>query len=354
MLGSRKVFVDSFCEVKDFTKDFQDEEFYDFSQVKIVPGAVYIISRQQFSVHAALIKQLTELKNIIPVLANPAEGSQTMLHQINGLGILDLVQRGKILIISGGNMQSDVPHLYYENFLPKILDYTENTQAAAEYKKQWSIKRPYKFLFLNGRARSHRRLLMHRLKHLLSQAIWTNLDNTHGEPIKLLDSKYEFAFYKNNTNITGSGFIKNTLFNNDWGEIYLYAPPYIDTYFSLVTETVFDYPYSFRTGKIWKPITMGHPFIVASGAGYYRDLHQLGFRSFGNLIDESFDSIDNNQDRVERIAQVVEDLCQQDLASFVKECYNTCKYNQQLLAELSPKIRAEFPNRLKKYINERP
>jgi hypothetical protein len=35
--------------------------------------------------------------------------------------------------------------------------------------------------------------------------------------------------------------IKGKLFNNEWGEIYLNANPYLDTYFSLITETVFDY-----------------------------------------------------------------------------------------------------------------
>jgi hypothetical protein len=191
------------------------------------------------------------------------------------------------------------------------------------------------------------------LEPLLEQAVWSNLDNTHGEAIKLLDAKYEFDFYKKNTSIEGIGFIKFQLFNNDWGEIYLASKPYTDTYFSLITETVFNYPYSFRTEKIWKPIAIGHPFIVAGNQHYYRDLHNLGFKTFGNLIDESFDSVYNNTNRLERIAQVIEDLCRQDLASFVKECYNICKYNQQHLAELSIKVRAEFPNRFKQYINER-
>lgn len=353
MLGNRKLIVDEFCEVREFTKAFQDAEFYDFAEVEKVPGAVYLISRQQFAKNVLLIKQLAEAGTILPILGNPAEGSDTMLKQIKGLGIVDLVQQGKILIVAGGDLQSDIPVLYHENFLPKILDYNENLQAIQEYQTQYSTDRPYKFLFLNGRARSHRRHLLHRLQPVLDQAIWTNLDNTHGQPIQLLDPKYEFDFYQNNTATNESGFVKYKLFNNDWGEIYLASKPYTDTYFSLVTETVFDYPYSFRTEKIWKPIAIGHPFIAVANAGYYRDLHHLGFKTFGNLIDESFDSIGNNQERLERISQLVEWLCQQDLASFVKECYNVCKYNQQQLAELGPKIRAEFPNRFEQYINER-
>jgi hypothetical protein len=353
MLGNRKLIVDAFCEVKEFTQGFQDAKFYDFAKEDPVPGAVYLISRQQFTANIERIKQLATAGTILPILGNPAEGSDTMLRQIEGLGILDLVREGKILIIAGGYLQADVPSLYYENFLPKILDYTENLQAIAEYQQAWSTDRPYKFLFLNGRARAHRRQLLHRLESVLDQAIWTNLDNTYGEPIRLLDPKYEFDFYKNNIAIKDTGFVKYKLFNNDWGEIYLNSKLYTDSYFSLVTETVFDYPYSFRTEKIWKPVAIGHPFIVVGNQGYYRDLHQLGFKTFGNLIDESFDSISNNTDRLERIAQVVTDLCRQNLASFVKDCYNVCKYNQQHLAELGSKIRNDFPNRFEQYINER-
>jgi hypothetical protein len=185
---------------------------------------------------------------------------------------------------------------------------------------------------------------------LLDTAIWTNLDSAIG-PIKLLDPYYEFDFYKQQASVPDSGFVKYNLFNNDWGEIYLSATPYMDTYFSLVTETVFEYPYSFRTEKIWKPIAIGHPWIAVANAGYYRDLHNMGFQTFGHVIDESFDQIENNHDRLERIAQVVEDLCQQDLVSFLEQCYNVCKYNQQHLAEMRVKVRKEFPDRFFKFIS---
>jgi hypothetical protein len=82
-------------------------------------------------------------------------------------------------------------------------------------------------------------------------------------------------------------------------------------------------------------------------------MHRLGFQSFGHVIDESFDSIENNQDRLERVAEIVRDLCQQDLASFLDACYNVCKYNQQHLAELQPRVQKEFPDRFRQFINER-
>jgi hypothetical protein len=213
-------------------------------------------------------------------------------------------------------------------------------------------KQTDKFLFLNGRGRRHRKQLISRLTNLLPESIWSNLDSTAGT-VQLLDPKYEFEFYQNNTSVPQSGYVKYKLFNNDWGEIYLNPQPYLDTYFSLITETVFEYPYSFRTEKLWKPVAIGHPFIVASSYGYYRDLHKLGFRTFGHLIDESFDLVDNNQQRLEHIACVVEHLCKQDLSAFITAAEETCKYNQEHLAELRLQVRKEFPQRFIKFINER-
>jgi hypothetical protein len=171
--------------------------------------------------------------------------------------------------------------------------------------------------------------------------------------IKTLPVQYEVDRYRQSVDRTfDSGFIKSDLFNQEWGEIYIESAPYVDTYFSLVTETVFDYPYSFRTEKIWKPVAVGHPFIAVANRGFYRDIQNLGFKTFSHVIDESFDLIDNSQDRIERIAEVVEDLCQQDLASFYKECYNVCKYNQELYTEMRHQVPRELPNQFHQFINQ--
>ena len=374
MLGNRKLILDTFCEVYDLLRPMANAEFWDFEAHKIIPGAVYLIGRKQFTDNVDAIKKLAQAGTILPILSNPAEGSETMFSQIHRLGIETLVDERKILILAGGFMPDRYPYLYYENFLPKILDYSENLSEISQGTEQIfsNTVKPYNFLFLNGRARPHRRYLITRLAPLLDSALWTNLDSSlcgskeikcmiNGQDqllvpgkIKLLDKKYEFDFYQENMNMTDLGFVKNQLFNNQWGEIYIKAAAYIDTYFSLVTETIFFYPYSFRTEKIWKPIAIGHPFVAVANNGYYRDLHNIGFRTFGHVIDESFDQIENNQDRINRIVQVVEDLCQQDLASFLKECYNVCKYNQQHLAEMRTRVRKDFPARFLDFLAKHP
>lgn len=385
MLGSRKLVLDTHCEVYDLLKPWADEEFWNFEKHTVVPNALYLIGSQQFFRHREAIKDLVANNVIVAALSNPAEGSATIKWKVQRLGLFDLMQQGKIFLISGGDIESGYPALVYDAFLPKILDYQENQQAVAQASQIFSkVNKPYKFLFLNGRARYHRKYLLETFQQtgLLDQALWTNLDvskldprhsvwNPPGSmdpvPVKFLPVEYEVSRYRKTLtssmqdvdhaggrqeNTIGTMFNKHLVFGGEWGEIYLQPEPYVDTYFSLVTETVFDYPYSFRTEKIWKPIAMGHPWIAVANCGFYRDLRNLGFRTFDSIIDESFDQIDNNQRRIDHIVAVVEQLCQQDLDHFVKECYTVCKYNQEHLAEMSRRVRQEFPQRFFQFIKD--
>ena len=383
MLDNHKIVLDYFCEIDRLLEPFADERFYDLAQHEVVPDAIYIIGRNQFNQNKSKIQHWVNTGVIKGfVLCNPAEGSEPMMWMYNRDQAFHANTHTPC--ISGGRLPDHVPHMMFEHFGVVVHDYDENLQAIEHYKQNYSVDRPYKFLFFNGRPRPHRIYLLNQLQisGLLDQALWTNLSDggaystnlklmQNGKniiydpfPIHYLPPEYEVERYRNATltiptpwdaqgPMGGDLYAKQHLFGKDWGEIYIEPRAYENTYFSLVTETVFEYPYSFRTEKLWKPVAMGHPWIVASNAGFYRDMHNLGFQTFGHVIDESFDSIDNNQDRVERIAQVVQDLCSQDLASFLQECYTICKYNQQHHIEMAAQWRQEFPDRFQQFINER-
>jgi len=377
MLGNRRLVSDTMSEVYDLLLPWTDESFWDFSQVTLQPGSIYIFGRQRLLDNLDRIRELSAGQDYIMVFGNSAEGAWTLESQLKQLHIDQLVRDGKILVIAGAEISSEYQHITHEHFLPRILDYEENLQAQHSTNEIFSkIDKPYKFLFLNGRARPHRKYLYERLQRTgaLKHGLYTMLDampcvrrtfefreddiDVMATPTKIqhLPAEYEVAHYRNpvfGPIVLDRSNIKQELFNREWGEIYLEPAPYIDTYFSLVTETICaESVYSFRTEKIAKPLAIGHPFIVAANAGFYRDLHHMGFQTFGHVIDETFDLIEHHQDRCDRIVDIVTDLCQQDLASFLKECYNTCKYNQQHLAELRLKERHEFPERFSKFISQ--
>jgi hypothetical protein len=375
MLLNRSLIVDSFGEIVDLLRPFADDTFYNFESVVPVDNAIYVIGRQQMIDHPQKIRNMCESGRYVMIFCATAEGAWTLETQLRQLRIEDLVLNKKLLIIAGADMPPEYPSLMHEHFLPRILDYQENLQAQKFTQQIFDqTNKPYKFLFLNGRTRPHRKYLLEKLQRTgaLDQALWTMLDampcvwrtfefreqgiDVMATPSKLqhLPTHYEVDRYRTpqfGPIVPDRTNLKQELFNREWGEIYLEPAPYIDTYFSLVTETICaESVYSFRTEKTAKPLAMGHPFIIASTPGFYRDLHNIGFKTFNHVIDESFDQIEHAQTRMNRIINIVTDLCQQDLVSFIKECYNVCKYNQQRLAEIRIQTRQEFSERFSQFI----
>ena len=368
--------VDSFCEFADILKPWTAANFWDVNDHEFVPGMVYLIERQRFVENGPRLREHIERGESRFVFSLPFEGSETLVNHLYQYRLADLVRSKKLLLISGGDMSPEWPHVSYDMFATKFHDFEENI-AEAETSSRFIFEKtdkPYKFLFLNGRERPQRKYLLERFRMsgLLNQSIWSNLSpistpckdislwhngvDLVSAPgtIKFLNPEYEVPRYRDRSTqiVPQSRFVKSELFDNEWGDIYVNAAPYVDTYFSLVTETVFNYPYSFRTEKIWKPIAMAHPWIAVANQGYYRDIQNLGFQTFGHLIDESFDDIENNQQRIERIAEVVEDLCQQDLQTFLEAAQEICKYNQQHLLEYRDRVRREFPQKFFQFLEK--
>lgn len=354
MLNNYKCIVDSHCEVYDLLKPWADDIFWNFSTQEIVQNSIYMIGREQFRLNLDKIKEIARTDQAKIILSNPAEGSETILYQILGYHIEDLVTEKKILIIGGGDIDKIYPCLKYEKFIVETLRLPNNTAAAENNQEIYSkTKKPFKFLFLNGRNRPHRKELLSKLKtkNLLDHALWTCLDSSMDQ-VKLLPKDYEVPLFQNNIISFEKKFIKESLFNGVYGDPHLYLPQYVDTYFSLVSETVFKYPYSFRTEKIWKPIVIGHPWVAVANYGYYRDLRNLGFKTFHNLINERFDTIDNDLDRLNFISDVVNDLCNSDLDKFMEETKSICKFNQLHARELYKQEIESFPNRFKNFIKD--
>jgi hypothetical protein len=366
MLGNRKIIVDEWAEVWDLLKSSADGSFWQWPE-QLDPDAVYIVGRVVLKENwPAITEWATQYPGRI-VLSNPAEGSETILLQLRKLVIADYVRDGRIGLLTSGNMESGWNYCKTDCYFSNIVEYLENLRAHESYPQVYHKQnKPYDFLFLNGRLRPHRKYLIDTMRDrkLLDRALWTNLQSTvdmpwssqlqtsESEPIKLLPEQYEIDRALSNMDSVTVGFVKYHLFGNTWGDAEINPAAYIDTYFSVVTETIYDYPYTFRTEKIWKPMIMCHPFVAAANRGYYRDLHSAGFQTFGHLIDESFDLIDDPRDRANRIVDTVADICYNGAASFLESARSVCKYNYQQLREHNARERAELPERLAQYINE--
>jgi hypothetical protein len=78
-------------------------------------------------------------------------------------------------------------------------------------------------------------------------------------------------------------------------------------YFNLVLESDFDFPTLMTSEKVIRPLMLGMPFVLGSTPGHLAYIRSLGFRTYNDIWDESYDL---EEDKHKRLRKVF-DLCQQ-------------------------------------------
>jgi len=307
-------------------------------------------SNNQFDLTVKLME-----KNYI-IFVNTFESTETSI--LGGL-YNDLIRRRlfNFGIIGGDTGFDEVMCLNIHEFFHVTLSDPNRLRAIEATQNIYSKNnKPFKFLFLNGRAMAHRINLWKKLEKNqtleLSLRSWLSVDIGEGinsdwvdqkqlslqdefPPIVLLPPEYENPLLNvaeiNNVYLDDwprYRHFKEHHWRHHWIDGHVVPVQYANTYFSVVTETN-GFKQPFLTEKTYKSILAGHPFIIAGTAGYYRELHKLGFETFGKFIDESFDSELNMDQRMSMIAEQVQRLCQSDLEQFLSQCKEICLYNKQ-------------------------
>ena len=85
---------------------------------------------------------------------------------------------------------------------------------------------------------------------------------------------------------------------------------YLNSYLNIVGETSFinvpySYNMSFVTEKTFNAIANNQLFIIVGHAGSLQLLRDLGYKTFGSIIDESYDNITNNGQRLEAVTNEI-------------------------------------------------
>lgn len=170
----------------------------------------------------------------------------------------------------------------------------------------------FNFLCLVGRAKPWRDKFVDKLKANLN--LETSLVSYYGKnignaflldldiPYERTNSKFEFEnkfyspVYISNTDYSYnlSYFTKNELFYN--------------TKFSVVVETESELEEYHITEKTLKCLMLGHPFVVLGTPKYLAYLHSLGFTTFNHLFDESYDNVNDLEDRMDTVIDLIKQL----------------------------------------------
>lgn len=190
-------------------------------------------------------------------------------------------------------------------------------------------KRKKIFLCYNRRNKSHRMKLVHALyKFDLLKFGFISLGNhhmythSHGfdeEFINMLPMKFDGTDLKTNQ---ASSFIE-----------YDYA----ESYFSIVTESFNESNVVFFSEKIFKPIVAMQPFIIVTSPGALRELKKLGYQTFSQWIDESYDEELDNNKRLKMIVQQIQKLTTKSE-----------EYLQNMLIEMLPVLKHNIDTLLKR------
>lgn len=113
---------------------------------------------------------------------------------------------------------------------------------------------------------------------------------------------------------------------------------YIKFPINLVTETLYFTDAVFTSEKIWKPILLGQIFVVAAAPHYLRCIRQLGFKTFGEWIDESYDDIVDDIERADAIMKMLTTLTKMQDDEFMlllKNVKPILEHNKKLLLDLN-------------------
>lgn len=83
----------------------------------------------------------------------------------------------------------------------------------------------------------------------------------------------------------------------------------------VVVETVLDYRYAYITEKTLRPISCKRMFIVLGACNSLKLLRSLGFITFDDFIDESYDSIKDPKKRFLAVKKEIIRICNMPLDS---------------------------------------
>ena len=105
---------------------------------------------------------------------------------------------------------------------------------------------------------------------------------------------------------------------------------YNNSYISVVVETENDDRIMFLTEKTFKPIMCYHPFILVGSKHSLKTLKGLGYKTFSNWWDESYDNFDNIYDRIYHAFKEIKKISQLDknsLSDMIKDMKSVLEYN---------------------------
>ena len=137
-------------------------------------------------------------------------------------------------------------------------------------------------------------------------------------------SKLPIELDTKNTNINLKNFRTSNTFKKDL---------FLNSCINIVTETSFASNSIFISEKIIKPIISYQPFLVLGPYHYLKELKRLGYKTFSDFWDESYDEIENGAERYFALEKIILELNNktiEELNELYQKTKNICIYNRKV------------------------
>jgi|TARA_R110000868_G_scaffold409037_1_gene693772 hypothetical protein len=111
-----------------------------------------------------------------------------------------------------------------------------------------------------------------------------------------------------------------------------------DVFINIVNETHHPNNTFFVTEKTFRSIAHGKPFLINGDPGTLKYLKSIGFKTFDQWWDESYDEIKNEWERIESLLKIVKNICSQSTEKCMRiyqEMLPTLKHNWSLLNNIN-------------------
>tara|TARA_B100001964_G_C14248320_1_gene608601 strand:- start:753 stop:1943 length:1191 start_codon:yes stop_codon:yes gene_type:complete len=120
---------------------------------------------------------------------------------------------------------------------------------------------------------------------------------------------------------------------------------YNQSVFSLVTECATTPNILYLTEKIYKPLMIGHPFLVWGSPGTLAYLRSQGYQTFPELFDESYDNLDEKN----RLKLIIENVKNSKVEQYTPQIIEKIEYNKQLFLKQNEKLKNK--KKLERFLN---
>ena len=90
--------------------------------------------------------------------------------------------------------------------------------------------------------------------------------------------------------------------------MYVEQSHYPKTFLSLVSESDVDNESIYLSEKTFKPIVMGHPFILVGSKHSLKKLKEIGYKTFDKWWSEEYDNMELFEQRINAIVEILNDL----------------------------------------------